>query len=65
MVGRQDFLDRTCAGVRCPHRGGPLDLDAARDGVVQCPWHGYRFVVETGECLDDPKLRLAMTSGRG
>lgn len=39
----------------CCHQGGPLgegDLDG--DGVVSCPWHGWQFKVETGECLDIP-----------
>lgn len=56
MVGRQDYLDRRFTEVRCPHRGGPLQ---ACDGLLICPWHGYRYDATTGECLDDPKLRLA------
>jgi hypothetical protein len=62
MIGRQDALDRrgdaAFMASRCPHRLGPLDLDAACDGVVTCPWHGYRFDIETGVCLDDARLRL-------
>jgi hypothetical protein len=59
MVGRQRYLDRSFAGeVRCPHRGGPLGEPC--DGVRTCPWHGYRFDVATGACLDDERLRLAV-----
>ncbi|MGH9268393.1 MAG: Rieske (2Fe-2S) protein [Acidimicrobiales bacterium] len=35
--------------ARCPHAGGPLDegyVTAAGD--VMCPWHGWRFQVESG-----------------
>lgn len=33
----------------CPHLLGPLDRGAvAPDGTITCPWHGYRFDVETG-----------------
>lgn len=35
----------------CPHQGGRLDDSLLDDGIVTCPWHGYRFDVETGENL--------------
>ena len=35
----------------CPHQGLPLDCDPDADGVMQCPWHGYRFDARTGACL--------------
>lgn len=34
----------------CPHQGGPLDEGGITDGMVTCPWHGWEFNVETGEC---------------
>jgi nitrite reductase (NADH) small subunit len=33
----------------CPHMGGELGEGELRDGVVACPWHGWRFNVETGK----------------
>lgn len=39
----------------CCHQGGPLgegDLDS--EGVVSCPWHGWQFNIQNGECLDVP-----------
>jgi nitrite reductase/ring-hydroxylating ferredoxin subunit/uncharacterized membrane protein len=33
---------------RCTHKGGPLSDGALICGVVQCPWHGSQFDVETG-----------------
>ena len=56
MVGRQAYLDRAFTEERCPHRGGPLQ---PCDGLLVCPWHGYRYDAATGECLDDPRLRLS------
>ncbi len=38
----------------CPHWLGPLGGQAPVDGCVECPWHGYRFDVRTGRCLDHP-----------
>jgi nitrite reductase/ring-hydroxylating ferredoxin subunit/uncharacterized membrane protein len=33
---------------RCTHKGGPLSDGALIGGVVQCPWHGSQFDVQTG-----------------
>jgi nitrite reductase (NADH) small subunit len=35
----------------CPHNGGPLARGLVRDGVVTCPWHWYRFELNSGRCL--------------
>jgi hypothetical protein len=60
MIGRQQYLDRAFgAEIRCPHRGGPL---VECDGVLQCPWHGYRYDKATGQCLDDPRLHCRTPS---
>ncbi len=49
----------TCAfKARCPHMLGPLDAAPIIDGVIQCPWHGYRFDVRTGANLDGRRCRL-------
>ena len=32
----------------CPHRGGPLGEGMVENGVVTCPWHGWRFDIATG-----------------
>lgn len=34
----------------CPHQLGPLGEAELIAGVVECPWHGYRFDVRSGEC---------------
>lgn len=39
---------------RCTHRGGPLSDGALICGIVQCPWHGSQFDVETGEVRCGP-----------
>lgn len=37
----------------CSHLLGPLDDSMVNvDGSISCPWHGYRFNIETGENLD-------------
>lgn len=55
---------------RCPHQGGPLcsgrvvkHLESDRPGeyrynddrfLVECPWHGWEFDLETGKSWFDP-----------
>ncbi len=38
----------------CPHRGGSLSEGSVESSVVACPWHGWQFQLETGECLTEP-----------
>lgn len=35
----------------CPHAMGDLSYGAVYNGQVECPVHGYRFDVTTGECV--------------
>ena len=43
----------------CPHNRGPLDQGWVRDGrAAVCPWHWYRFDLDSGTCETDPRLRL-------
>jgi len=36
----------------CPHMRGPLTEGRLAGAEVTCPWHGWRFDVTTGACLD-------------
>ena len=38
----------------CPHRGGPLSEGHVENGVVTCPWHGWQFQLDSGECMTAP-----------
>lgn len=55
---------RTVSAIEnaCAHAGGPLDEGEVSDGVVTCPWHGSRFRLSDGACLQGPstfpQLRL-------
>ena len=41
-------------GSICTHEGGPL-ADGTLEGYeVQCPWHGSKFDVRTGEVTNPP-----------
>ena len=41
----------------CPHAGAALARGRIRDGMVQCPLHGSRFDLRTGECRN-PSLGI-------
>lgn len=40
---------------RCPHRGTPLSQGKLHDGLLQCPYHGWRFNAK-GDCVAIPGL---------
>lgn len=41
---------------QCAHAGGPLSGGTIVDGCIECPWHGSRFVLATGERRRGPTL---------
>ena len=38
----------------CTHVGGPLSQGRVEEGQVECPWHGSRFDIRTGEVKTFP-----------
>jgi nitrite reductase/ring-hydroxylating ferredoxin subunit len=38
----------------CTHQQGPLNEGTLEDCIVECPWHGSRFDVRTGEVVQGP-----------
>jgi NAD(P)H-dependent nitrite reductase small subunit len=36
----------------CPHKGAPLADGNLYGHAVECAWHGWRFDVRTGACLN-------------
>ncbi len=43
--GRLFAMDNSCV-----HAGGPLAEGHLDNGTVTCPWHGWRFRLESGQC---------------
>lgn len=41
-------------GNRCTHLGGPLAQGKLEGQTVECPWHGSRFDLATGEVRRGP-----------
>lgn len=42
----------------CPHAGWRLSDGEATDDHVECPGHGWKFELGTGQCTDVPFYRL-------
>lgn len=43
----------------CPHAGGPLGEGCLSGMIVECPWHGWKFNVQTGERLGNTNFAVA------
>jgi nitrite reductase (NADH) small subunit/3-phenylpropionate/trans-cinnamate dioxygenase ferredoxin subunit len=42
----------------CPHAGGPLGEGFIEGECVECPWHGWRYNVKTGERPANPAIKV-------
>ncbi len=43
-----------CIDNFCPHKGAPLADGPLCGHSVECDWHGWRFDVRSGACLNRP-----------
>lgn len=65
VQGRSVLLHRqgtqvSCMDNRCAHLGMPLEMGDIADGVITCPYHGFKYLLETGECLTAPEVQLTV-----
>lgn len=51
--------------LACPHLALPLDAEPDADGIITCPWHGFRFDVRTGRCVSGQRCRWRAPTGAG
>lgn len=54
----------SCVDNACAHLGMPLHEGTVSDGILQCPHHGFRYQLATGECLDVPEVQLVVHAVR-
>ena len=69
IAGRSVLLSRrdgrvSCFDNACAHLGMPLEMGDIADGVITCTYHGFRYLLETGECLTAPEVQLIMHAAR-
>lgn len=42
----------------CKHMKASLGRAKIEDGIIVCPWHGWRYDIASGECLNAPGSKL-------
>src|SRR3990172_10502297 len=47
-----------CIDNICKHQGGPLGEGFLNDGIVTCPWHGWRYDIRTGKSIVAPDISV-------
>jgi nitrite reductase/ring-hydroxylating ferredoxin subunit len=57
LLYRQDAIV-SCMRNACAHLGLPLDDGVVEDGIITCPFHGFRYDLASGECLTAPEVQL-------
>jgi nitrite reductase/ring-hydroxylating ferredoxin subunit/Fe-S cluster biogenesis protein NfuA len=62
LARRGDHL--SCFDNSCAHLGMPLEMGEVRDGVITCSYHGFQYLIETGECLTAPEVQLKVHAVR-
>ena len=50
----------SCLDNACAHMGMPLDGGQLENGTLRCPYHGFVYLLETGDCLTVPEVQLAV-----
>lgn len=69
IAGRPVLLSRrrdgvSCVDNSCAHLGMPLETGKIAEGVITCSYHGFRYLLETGECLTAPEVQLKVHAVR-
>lgn len=69
LTGRSVLLAKrgeqvSCFDNACAHLGMPLEMGDVQDGVITCTYHGFRYLLETGECLTAPEVQLKVHAVR-
>ena len=54
----------SCLDNACAHLGMPLEMGEVNDGVITCSYHGFKYLLETGECLTAPEVQLKVHAVR-
>ena len=69
VKGRSVLLSRqgsrvSCFDNACAHLGMPLEMAEVEGGVITCSYHGFKYLLESGECLTAPEVQLKVHAVR-
>jgi nitrite reductase/ring-hydroxylating ferredoxin subunit/Fe-S cluster biogenesis protein NfuA len=48
----------TCVKNACAHMGLEMTNGDIENSILTCPFHGFRYALESGECLTAPEVQL-------
>ena len=48
----------TCFANACAHMGMDMAMGEIEGGILTCPHHGFRYALDSGECLTAPEVQL-------
>ena len=60
----RDGDEVSCVSNACAHLGLAMDGGAVSNGIIECPHHGFRYLLASGECLDVPEVQLVVHAVR-
>ncbi len=60
----RDGNEVSCVENACAHLGMPLEMGEIQDGIITCSYHGFRYLLATGECLTVPEVQLKVHAVR-
>lgn len=44
----------SCYRNACSHLEYPIDMGKVSNGIITCPFHKFRYELDTGKCLNAP-----------
>ncbi len=56
VLGRREDGEVFALRDICPHRAAPLSAGRMVEDSVECPYHGWRFRPQDGQCLEIPSI---------
>lgn len=48
----------SCFENACAHMGMAMDGGTIDEGLISCPYHGFQYSLDSGECLTAPEVQL-------
>ncbi|MAU52213.1 MAG: hypothetical protein CMN17_07505 [Roseovarius sp.] len=55
---RVSAFRNACAHMGLELTGGEISKSDSSGAVITCPWHGFRYALDSGECLTAPEVQL-------
>ena len=54
LIFNRQGMNVTCYRNACTHLEYPIDMGKVSDGIITCPFHKFRYKLDTGKCLNAP-----------